>query len=280
MQPLDQTRRSRRRQARPQPPRSRCAASRRRSADRRDPRGLDLDVRTGETLVILGASGSGKSTLLRTLVGLEPPDGGTVRIWGTDIYAAEEEELAGIRRRLGMAFQGGALFGSMTIGGERRAAARRAHRRAGEEPPHPRPHQARHGRARGRHRPASVGALGWHAQARRARPRARARSRDRLLRRAFRRSRPGHRGRSRPAAAAAQEGVRDDGGGHHARDGERVCHRRPHRADPRGPLPRRRRAGRGAGSRRTRWCAASSIAVPPTPTDGGEKFRKFLEELD
>ena len=78
--------------------------------------GLDLDVRTGETLVILGASGSGKSTLLRTLVGLEPPDGGTVRIWGTDIYSADEEELAGIRRRLGMAFQGGALFGSMTVG--------------------------------------------------------------------------------------------------------------------------------------------------------------------
>jgi len=84
--------------------------------DRRILCGLDLDVRTGETLVILGASGSGKSTLLRTLVGLEPPDGGTVRIWGTDIYSADEEELAGIRRRLGMAFQGGALFGSMTIG--------------------------------------------------------------------------------------------------------------------------------------------------------------------
>ncbi|HVR30215.1 MAG TPA: ATP-binding cassette domain-containing protein [Thermoanaerobaculia bacterium] len=77
--------------------------------------GIDLDVRTGETLVILGASGSGKSTLLRTLVGLEPPDGGTVRIWGTDIYAAGDAELARIRQRLGMAFQGGALFGSMTV---------------------------------------------------------------------------------------------------------------------------------------------------------------------
>jgi phospholipid/cholesterol/gamma-HCH transport system ATP-binding protein len=77
--------------------------------------GLDLDVRTGETLVILGASGSGKSTLLRTLVGLEPPDEGTVRIWGTDLYAASEAELAALRRRLGMAFQNGALFGSMTV---------------------------------------------------------------------------------------------------------------------------------------------------------------------
>ena len=77
--------------------------------------GVDLDVKKGETLVILGLSGSGKSTLLRTLVGLEPPDEGCIRIWGTDMYSAEEEELAGIRRRLGMAFQGGALFGSMTV---------------------------------------------------------------------------------------------------------------------------------------------------------------------
>jgi phospholipid/cholesterol/gamma-HCH transport system ATP-binding protein len=84
-------------------------------AGRRILDGVDLDVRTGETLVILGSSGSGKSTLLRTLVGLLPPEEGTVRIWGTDIYTAEEEELAGIRRRLGMSFQGGALFGSMTV---------------------------------------------------------------------------------------------------------------------------------------------------------------------
>jgi len=77
--------------------------------------GVDLDIRCKETLVILGASGSGKSTLLRTLVGLEPPDEGCVKIWGTDMYAADEKELAGIRRRLGMAFQNGALFGSMTI---------------------------------------------------------------------------------------------------------------------------------------------------------------------
>ena len=77
---------------------------------------LDLDVRKGETLVILGASGSGKSTLLRSLVGLAPPDAGTVRIWGTDIYSAEEEELDAVRRRIGVSFQGGALFGSMTVG--------------------------------------------------------------------------------------------------------------------------------------------------------------------
>ena len=77
--------------------------------------GVDLDVYCGETLVILGGSGSGKSTLMRVLIGLEPPDEGTVKIWNTDFYDAPERELAKIRRRIGMAFQGGALFGSMTV---------------------------------------------------------------------------------------------------------------------------------------------------------------------
>ena len=76
---------------------------------------VDLEVRQGETLVILGASGSGKSTLLRILVGLERPDAGSVRIWGTDIFEADKHQLSQIRRRMGMAFQGGALFGSMTV---------------------------------------------------------------------------------------------------------------------------------------------------------------------
>jgi phospholipid/cholesterol/gamma-HCH transport system ATP-binding protein len=77
--------------------------------------GIDLEVRAGETLVILGASGSGKSTLLRMLVGLERPDSGTVRIQGVDVFESGERELAALRRRMGMAFQGGALFGSMTV---------------------------------------------------------------------------------------------------------------------------------------------------------------------
>jgi phospholipid/cholesterol/gamma-HCH transport system ATP-binding protein len=84
-------------------------------AGRRVLDGLDIDIRKGETLVILGPSGCGKSTLLRTLVGLERPDEGSVRIWGTDIYDGSSEEIAAVRRRIGMAFQGGALFGSMTV---------------------------------------------------------------------------------------------------------------------------------------------------------------------
>jgi phospholipid/cholesterol/gamma-HCH transport system ATP-binding protein len=78
--------------------------------------GLDLEVRAGETLVILGGSGSGKSTLLRCLVGLERPDAGSVRIQGTDIFDANPRSLSKLRERMGMAFQGGALFGSMTLG--------------------------------------------------------------------------------------------------------------------------------------------------------------------
>ena len=77
--------------------------------------GVDLDVRKGETLVILGGSGSGKSTLLRCLVGLEQPDDGSVRIQGVDVFNADARSLSQLRERIGMAFQGGALFGSMTV---------------------------------------------------------------------------------------------------------------------------------------------------------------------
>jgi phospholipid/cholesterol/gamma-HCH transport system ATP-binding protein len=77
--------------------------------------GINLDVRKGETLVILGGSGSGKSTLLRCMVGLESPDGGTVTIQGVDVFGGDTDALASLRRRMGMAFQAGALFGSMTV---------------------------------------------------------------------------------------------------------------------------------------------------------------------
>lgn len=79
--------------------------------------GLDLTVLRGETLVILGGSGSGKSTLLRCLVGLVQPDAGTVELMGTDLYSADSVEVAKLRQRMGMAFQGSALFGSLTVAG-------------------------------------------------------------------------------------------------------------------------------------------------------------------
>lgn len=78
--------------------------------------GISFDVQRGETLVILGGSGSGKSTLLRTLLGLEKPSGGEVWIRGVNIATASGRELDEIRRKMGVTFQGGALFGSMTVG--------------------------------------------------------------------------------------------------------------------------------------------------------------------
>jgi len=78
--------------------------------------GITFDVQRGETMVILGGSGSGKSTLLRTLVGLQEPSSGEVWIRGKNFGAISDKERDEIRTRLGMSFQGGALFGSMTVG--------------------------------------------------------------------------------------------------------------------------------------------------------------------
>jgi phospholipid/cholesterol/gamma-HCH transport system ATP-binding protein len=78
--------------------------------------GISFDVVRGETLVILGGSGSGKSTLLRTLVGLEKPSAGEIWIKGRDLAKTSTADMDDIRRKIGMSFQGGALFGSMTVG--------------------------------------------------------------------------------------------------------------------------------------------------------------------
>jgi phospholipid/cholesterol/gamma-HCH transport system ATP-binding protein len=78
--------------------------------------GLTFEVRQNETLVVIGGSGSGKSTLLRTLVGLERPSSGQVHIKGTDITTAPTRVMDDIRKKIGLAFQGGALIGSLTVG--------------------------------------------------------------------------------------------------------------------------------------------------------------------
>ena len=78
--------------------------------------GITFDVRRGETMVILGGSGSGKSTLLRTLVGLEKPTSGEVWIRGVNTAKIADREMDEIRKKMGMSFQGSALFGSMTVG--------------------------------------------------------------------------------------------------------------------------------------------------------------------
>src|SRR6201987_2052281 len=84
--------------------------------DREILHGIEFDVMRGETLVILGGSGSGKSTLLRALVGLERPSSGEVWLRGKNLAAVSSQDMDAIRKKIGMSFQGGALFGSMTVG--------------------------------------------------------------------------------------------------------------------------------------------------------------------
>jgi len=77
--------------------------------------GVNLQIRKGEVLCILGPSGTGKSVALRHINGLTKPDDGDVLVFGTSIVPLSEEELAPVRRRLAMLFQGGALFDSMNV---------------------------------------------------------------------------------------------------------------------------------------------------------------------
>ncbi|MFC0409648.1 ABC transporter ATP-binding protein [Roseomonas elaeocarpi] len=76
---------------------------------------VGFEVRRGEVFVILGGSGCGKSTLLKLLIGLHPPSSGAIEILGTDMLAAEGEARREILRHLGVMWQSGALFGSMTL---------------------------------------------------------------------------------------------------------------------------------------------------------------------
>lgn len=76
---------------------------------------INFTVQKGEIMVIMGGSGSGKSTLLRFLLGLNTPTSGCVRLLGKDITHMTPRELHDMRKNMGVAFQGGALFGSMTV---------------------------------------------------------------------------------------------------------------------------------------------------------------------
>ena len=78
-------------------------------------RGVDLDVATGEIMIIIGRSGGGKSVLLKHLLRLLRPDAGAVLVDGTDITRLRGEALEAVRRRYGVVFQGGALFDSMSV---------------------------------------------------------------------------------------------------------------------------------------------------------------------
>ncbi len=77
---------------------------------------FNMVVRQGEMKIILGGSGSGKSTILKMVLGLVKPDTGTVFVNGQNIGRSTEDELMGLRREIGMVFQEGALFDSLTVG--------------------------------------------------------------------------------------------------------------------------------------------------------------------
>ena len=76
---------------------------------------LDLDVRRGEILGVVGGSGTGKSVLMRSIIGLQAPDAGEVRVFGEPMLDRDEEEAKDIRRRWGILFQGAALFSTLTV---------------------------------------------------------------------------------------------------------------------------------------------------------------------
>jgi phospholipid/cholesterol/gamma-HCH transport system ATP-binding protein len=77
--------------------------------------GVDLAINTGETMVIIGGSGCGKSVLLRHIIGLMQPDKGSIKIDGTELSHIGKNQLFALRKRLGMLFQGAALFDSLTV---------------------------------------------------------------------------------------------------------------------------------------------------------------------
>jgi len=76
---------------------------------------LDLDVRQGEVLGVVGGSGTGKSVLLRTIAGLQRPAAGTVEVFGVDVHRADEAARTALERRWGVMFQDGALFSALTV---------------------------------------------------------------------------------------------------------------------------------------------------------------------
>jgi len=94
--------------------------------------GIDLDIADGQSVVILGRSGAGKSVILKHIIGLIRPDRGSVKVDGVEVTTLSYGDLAGLRRRFGMLFQGAALFDSMNVG-ENVGLALREHTKKSEE---------------------------------------------------------------------------------------------------------------------------------------------------
>lgn len=78
--------------------------------------GVDLEIPTGCTMVVMGQSGTGKSVLLKHIIGLMRPDEGGIEVDGTELTSLRERDLDEVRKRFGMLFQGSALFDSLSVG--------------------------------------------------------------------------------------------------------------------------------------------------------------------
>ena len=77
--------------------------------------GVSFKVRRGEVVALIGSSGTGKSVLVKEIIGLMRPTAGAIRLLGTDVWSASQDQLNALRRRFGMLFQDGALFSSLTV---------------------------------------------------------------------------------------------------------------------------------------------------------------------
>ena len=98
-----------------QPPKIRIRGLHKAFGDKRVLDGVDLDIPTGTSMVVIGGSGSGKSVLLKCILGLLEPDEGVIEIDGQDILRMPREEQERTRARIGMLFQNGALFDSLPV---------------------------------------------------------------------------------------------------------------------------------------------------------------------
>ena len=96
-------------------------------------RGVNLTIRKGETMVVIGQSGSGKSVLIKHLIGLLRPDSGKIYIDGIEITRLHEDEMTQVTRKFGLLFQGAALFDSMTVAENIRFGLQRYARLSEEE---------------------------------------------------------------------------------------------------------------------------------------------------
>ena len=197
-------------------------------------RDVSFTLQTGHTKIFLGASGAGKSTILRLMLGLLKPDGGVIFVNGERVDDMTEDELMKVRADLGMVFQEGALFDSLTV---RENVGYKLFEETdtgrSTRPNAPRRGSARVRRPGGVHRPDAVGALGRAAPPRRDRAGDGRQAAHPALRRADDRARSDHRAdrRRRDHQAARPRGRQLDP--RHAPAARRVLRRRAHGA-PRG----------------------------------------------